>query len=102
MARYVRNGKAKASRFFGLALALALLLVTLVGSVVISKPLGASAQGILFPAATDDGVLDWPQVQRGPQRTGYTPEVLGTDFQVAWTHPYPTPKSVSSGAGHRV
>lgn len=32
---------------------------------------------------------DWPQVQNTPQRTGYTPEVLGTtSFPVAWTHPF--------------
>jgi len=31
---------------------------------------------------------DWPQVQNNPQRTGYTPEILGTNFQVLWTHPF--------------
>ncbi|RLB80408.1 MAG: hypothetical protein DRH15_07605 [Deltaproteobacteria bacterium] len=31
-------------------------------------------------------ILDWPQVQRDPQRTGYSPETLGTNIQIAWTH----------------
>jgi hypothetical protein len=31
---------------------------------------------------------DWPQVQNNPQRTGYSPEVLGTNFQVVWTRPF--------------
>lgn len=33
-------------------------------------------------------VSDWPQLQHDPQRTGYSPETLGTNFQVAWTHPF--------------
>jgi hypothetical protein len=32
--------------------------------------------------------IDWPQVQRTPQRTGYTTETLGTNFHVVWTHPF--------------
>jgi outer membrane protein assembly factor BamB len=35
-----------------------------------------------------DESTDWPQVQKNPQRTGYTSEVLGTNIQVAWTHPF--------------
>ena len=31
---------------------------------------------------------NWPQVQGNPQRTGYTPEILGSNFQVSWTHPF--------------
>jgi outer membrane protein assembly factor BamB len=31
---------------------------------------------------------DWPQVQNNPQRTGYSSEILGTTFQVMWTHPF--------------
>lgn len=32
--------------------------------------------------------FDWPQVQNNPQHTGYSPEVLGTNISVAWTHPF--------------
>ena len=31
---------------------------------------------------------DWPQVQGNPQRTGLSPETLGTNFKVIWTHPF--------------
>jgi outer membrane protein assembly factor BamB len=31
---------------------------------------------------------DWPQVQNDPQRTGFSPETLGTNFKVVWTHPF--------------
>lgn len=31
---------------------------------------------------------DWPQVQRTPQRTGYTSEQIAVDLEVAWTHPF--------------
>lgn len=31
---------------------------------------------------------DWPQVQNNAQHTGYSPEVLGTNITVAWTHPF--------------
>ncbi len=31
---------------------------------------------------------DWPQVQKDPQHTGFTSEVLGTNFKVKWTHPF--------------
>lgn len=38
--------------------------------------------------ATQIATADWPQVQRDPQRSGYTPETLATTFQVAWTHAF--------------
>jgi len=38
--------------------------------------------------AVQTSTLDWLQVQRDPQRTGYTPETLGTTFKVAWTYPF--------------
>lgn len=31
---------------------------------------------------------DWPQVQRDPQHTGYTPETLGTNIERVWTRPF--------------
>jgi hypothetical protein len=31
---------------------------------------------------------DWPQVQNNPQRTGYSSEILGTNFSVVWTRPF--------------
>ncbi len=31
---------------------------------------------------------DWPQVQRTPQRTGYTSEQISMDVDIAWTHPF--------------
>ena len=43
-------------------------------------------QNANFGLALD--ALDWPQVQRDPQRTGYSPETLGTNIQVIWTHPF--------------
>ena len=96
-----------APRFLGLLLVVALLLVMSGGAVGTSRPLNASAQSSVnndlvdlegagstdqrasqasFVAANGDS--DWPQVQRDPQRTGYTPEVLGTNFEVVWTHPF--------------
>jgi len=43
--------------------------------------------GLLYPESdSQTSTLDWPQVQRDPQRTGYSPETLGTNIQVAWTH----------------
>ena len=35
-----------------------------------------------------DVATDWPQVQKDPQRTGYTSEILGTNIQVAWAHAF--------------
>jgi hypothetical protein len=32
--------------------------------------------------------LDWPQVQNNPQRTGYSPEIMGMNFSVVWTRPF--------------
>ena len=83
----------KALRMSCLVLVLTLLLVKPGGSAGAPAalgtwgPAGESAQGGVYHVATN-GDWDWPQVQRDPQRTGYTPEVLGTDFQVAWTHPF--------------
>ena len=39
------------------------------------------------PQSSATGV-DWPQVQRTPQRTGYTTERLGTNWHIVWTHPF--------------
>jgi hypothetical protein len=39
---------------------------------------------------------DWPQVQRDPQHTGFSPETLGTNFQVAWTYAF-QPEKVYPG-----
>jgi len=91
-----RIRKIKAPKLSGLILVLTVLLVTSSGSACASTALGAphtlglasgSTQGNVYHLATN-GDWDWPQVQRDPQRTGYTPEVLGTNFQVAWTHPF--------------
>ena len=106
MPYYARKNKTKALRFFGLLLVLALLLMKLGSTVSTSRPLSASAQGSAYAVVDAEnagptnqrasqagfvaanGDLDWPQVQRDPQRTGYAPEILGTNFQVAWTHPF--------------
>jgi outer membrane protein assembly factor BamB len=52
----------------------------------------ADASGVFLPAVNQDSsrayVKDWPQVQRDPGRTGYSPEKLGKSFDVAWTHPF--------------
>ena len=48
--------------------------------------------GVFLPTVNQDSsrayVRDWPQVQRDPMRTGYSPEKLGHSFKVAWTHPF--------------
>ena len=82
----------KALRVSGLILVLALLLAKPSGSARASTALGT--RGTLAPVSertqantchvATNGDLDWPQVQRDAQRTGYTPEVLGTEFQIAW------------------
>lgn len=38
-------------------------------------------------SAADEG-YEWPQVQRDAQRTGHSPETLGANLEVAWTHPF--------------
>lgn len=38
--------------------------------------------------AAGNSIQDWPQVQRDPQRSGYSPELLGADLEIAWTHPF--------------
>jgi outer membrane protein assembly factor BamB len=89
-----RTSAKKTPRVLGLILVLSLLLMRSGGSVGASTALGtpgtlgtasAGAQGDVPPVAAN-GDWDWPQVQRDPQRTGYTPEVLGTDYEVAWSH----------------
>jgi outer membrane protein assembly factor BamB len=40
------------------------------------------------PVPTPGPPSDWPQVQKDPQHTGFTSEVLGTNFKVKWTHPF--------------
>src|SRR3989344_3082420 len=34
------------------------------------------------------GPNDWAQVQKDPQRTGFTTETVGTNFTPVWTHPF--------------
>lgn len=45
---------------------------------------------LLFPKPPSlaAGPNDWNQVQKDPQRTGYSSEVLGTTFAVKWTYPF--------------
>lgn len=40
------------------------------------------------PGAAPPVAGEWPQVQRDPQHTGFTPEILGTNFNVAWAHAF--------------
>jgi outer membrane protein assembly factor BamB len=47
--------------------------------------IGGNTRSVVTNIATAN---DWPQVQNNPQRTGFTPETLGTNFRVAWTHPF--------------
>jgi len=106
MAYQAKNSNMKTPLFFGLVLILAVLLAMWGGIVSVSRPLNASAPNSAHGAVDSEspeltnrkvsedgfvaanGDLDWPQVQRDPQRTGYTPEILGTSFQVTWTHPF--------------
>lgn len=48
-----------------------------------SDTINPATSGLASPEA-----LDWTQVQRDPQHSGYSPESLGTHFPVAWTHPF--------------
>jgi len=107
MAYHAKSSKISAPGLFGLTLVLALLLMILGGSVSTTLLLGADAQDganndpadLQLAGPTNQGAsqagfvatngdLDWPQVQRDPQRTGYTPEILSTNFQAAWSHPF--------------
>lgn len=62
----------------------------------LSLPHSVPAQGpadqiflpLIFKSGTTITTAEWPQVQRDPQRTGYTPEKLGANFQVVWTYPF--------------
>ena len=49
-----------------------------------ASPAADAPSSIMSPAV----VSDWPQLQHDPQRTGYSPEVLGTNFRVVWTRPF--------------
>ena len=37
---------------------------------------------------TSTPTSEWTQIQHDAQRTGYSPETLGTNFRLAWTHPF--------------
>lgn len=72
-------------------------LVGLLAAIVLWFPVGTPGAQVTsretvgapeLPEAAQTATLDWPQVQRDPQRTGYTPEALGTNFKVAWTYPF--------------
>jgi hypothetical protein len=77
----------KTARIAGALLVLALLLGMLGGGVGALRTPRSVAQSSSQEEIAGDG-FDWPQVQRNPQRTGYTPEVLHTPLQVVWTHPF--------------
>jgi hypothetical protein len=82
----VRHSRA-ALKLLWLVSALALLGVTSAGAgVTVEKPTAWDRARLRVPVV--DAPTDWPQVQRDPQRTGFTPEVLGTSFEVVWTHPF--------------
>jgi PQQ-like domain/PQQ enzyme repeat len=81
------------------AFAKSVLLIALVFLLSVGEPVSgvAASSASPGPAKVVEGRLqsqqspaanDWPQVQRDPQRTGYSPEILGTNFQVVWTHPF--------------
>ncbi len=57
-------------------------------SKAVYRPAGAAASFTPGTAPAAPAATDWPQVQNTPQRTGYSPEVLGTTFRVKWTHPF--------------
>ncbi len=44
----------------------------------------------LFPKNSSfaAGPNDWAQVQKDPQRTGFTSETVVTNFTPVWTHPF--------------
>lgn len=53
-----------------------------------AEPVENAAPPGLFDGLSLAVPSDWPQVQGNPQHTGYAPEVLGTNFQVAWRYPF--------------
>jgi hypothetical protein len=72
-----------------------LLLAVLVGLLLLPQYIAAQtpplAHKVYLPLVSRSEIIpigDWPQVQRDPQRTGYYPASVGTDFAVAWTHPF--------------
>lgn len=61
-------------------------IISLMG-VVYLAPFGDNLLGTLFPKQFSQaaGPNDWPQVAKDPQRSGFSAETLGTNFQVRWT-----------------
>lgn len=43
---------------------------------------------VIFRSDVVTGFGEWPQVQQNPQRTGYSAEVLGSNIQRVWAHPF--------------
>lgn len=62
----------------------ALLLVVLTGSGIMPK----DAQGATMASPRSATADDWNQVGHDPQHTGYSPETLGTNWQIAWRHAF--------------
>ena len=86
-------------RYLCLAALPGALLVTLALLQLHQLPAIASAQTVLgrlrsngqrskLVVTSAQSGYDWPQLQGNPQRTGLSAEVLGTNFKVAWTHPF--------------
>ena len=48
----------------------------------------APAQSQASVTAMEASNSDWAQVQKNPQRTGFSSETLGTNFKVAWTRAF--------------
>lgn len=59
-------------------------------AVVSLAPFKNKLLGSLFPKQFSFAAssTDWPQVQKDPQRTGFTTEALGTTWKVKWTFPF--------------
>lgn len=54
-------------------------------NVEITRP---QAQLVDAPASSNTVLSDWPQLQNNPQRTGYSPEVLGSNIRIVWRHAF--------------
>lgn len=72
-----------------------LLVLSLLGVMVYflfasTLPLKNQFLNLLFPksASFAASASDWNQVQKDPQRTGFAPEILGTNFQIKWRHAF--------------
>ena len=50
-----------------------------------ARPIQAAPPQVMRQAI-QGAQYDWPQVQNNPQRTGYSPEILGTNLSNAWTY----------------